>query len=139
MRQINQCLNKQLHDICRRTVQLDDLTLKITRYLNSPLRDHCKAASFNRGCLVITTTNAWATELRYELPHLRDQLRKNAGIYQLTSIQINVFDANAENNAEKIRKPSLTLSENARKVILQAKATCKYLPLKEALSHLVRD
>ncbi|WP_019215256.1 DUF721 domain-containing protein [Legionella tunisiensis] len=102
MRPINRCLNPQLLAICQRAIQLDELNSKLKLYLTPPLSEHCQVGSFNKGCLMLTVTNAaWATELRYSLPVLRDKLRQEAGIYQLTSIKIHIADSSQQTSPTK--------------------------------------
>lgn len=136
IRPINRCLNAQLLDLCQRAIALEELNDKIKANLPSPLKDNCKAAAFNRGTLVISTLNAaWATELRYQLPELRDCLRK-AGLYQLSSIKITLADPGHQTILSKESAESPLLSENARTCLKTASEHCNYPPLKEALSHL---
>lgn len=136
MRPINRCLNNQLLEICQRAVKLDSIDSKLKQYLPVHLAEYCQAGSFNKGCLTITTTSAaWATELRYSLPVLRDQLRKEAGLYQLTSIKISIVDAQIQTCSTKPTN-KITLSFEARHAIRTAGEQCDYLPLKEALIQL---
>jgi hypothetical protein len=138
IRPINRCLNTQLLNICQQVVQLDELNRKLRDHLPSPLSNHCQAGSFNKGCLLIATTNAsWATELRYTVPELRDKLRKE-GLYQLTSIKIAVNDQINQTIADKQAKQT-KLSASARDNIRSASELCTYPPLKTALGHLARD
>ncbi|KTC87882.1 hypothetical protein Ldro_1501 [Legionella drozanskii LLAP-1] len=138
IRPINRCLNAQLLNICQQAVQLDELNRKLKEHLFSPLGDHCLVGSFNKGCLLITTTNSsWATELRYAVPDLRDKLRKE-GLYQLTSIKIAVIDQVDQMITDK-QANQMELSSSARDNIRTASELCTYPPLKTALSHLARD
>jgi len=136
MRSINRCLNKQLADICRRSVQLEELSGKVMHLLPSNLSSNCQVGSFNKGCLILTTTNAvWASQLRYALPELRDKLRKDAGMYQLTSIKVTVTEqvASSKNDAQPVIHE---LSEKAKATIISESEQCSYQPLKKALLHL---
>lgn len=138
IRPINRCLNNQLLNICQQAVQLDELNRKLSNHLPSPLGNHCQVGSFNKGCLLITTTNAsWATELRYTVPDLRDKLRKE-GLYQLTSIKIAIIDQVDKIIDDKQTKQT-KLSSSARDNIRTASELCTYPPLKTALGHLARD
>ncbi len=135
MRRINRCLNTRLIQICQRTVQLEELTSKLYNYLPSPLQDHCHVGSFNRGCLVIVASNpAWASQLRYSLPELRDKLRIEAGIYQLSSIKVTIATAEATHSVKRPKAP--LLSTKARDVITAGGDQCHYLPLRKALHQL---
>src|SRR5580704_16642968 len=93
MRSISHCINKQLVELCQRSVQLEELSNKINQLLPANLASVCSVGSFNKGCLVLTTTNVWASQLRYAIPELRDKLRTEADMYQLASIKINVIES----------------------------------------------
>lgn len=139
MRQINQCLNKQLVDICQKSMQLDELNELINHYLIPPLRGNCHVGSFNKGRLIFVISNpALATELRYLLPSLRDQLRQ-AGLYQLISTEIYI-DKDFQNKEPLLAKPQnkLFLSAQASQTIQTISDNCSYRPLKEALSRLAK-
>ncbi|MDP1602189.1 MAG: DUF721 domain-containing protein [Legionella sp.] len=140
MRRINRCLNKQLVDICQQAVELDDLNLKLDHYLPETLHGKCNVGSFNKGCLVIVTANpAWATELRYYLPTLRDILRKDAGLYRLISIKVQILAEQYPENPGKLAKSSMPeLSSSARNSVRNAGELCSYLPLRDALLNLAK-
>jgi len=138
IRSINKCLNVQLLDICQRAIQLDELNEKIKTFLPLPLSDYCQVANFNQGCLLISVKNAaWATELRYLLPELRDKLRA-AGLYRLTSIKIALADCEALPSQENVANNPV-LSAAARANILTTSELCSYQPLREALCHLAGE
>jgi hypothetical protein len=135
VRRINRCLNTRLIQICQRTVQLEELTSKLYHYLPSPLQEHCHVGSFNRGCLVIVARDpVWASQLRYSLPELRDKLRIEAGVYQLSSIKVTIATTEATHSIKQPNAPSL--STKARDAITAGGDQCSYLPLKKALHHL---
>lgn len=137
MRPISHCLNEQLLTICQRVWQLEALNSKVKNYLLPPLADQCTVVSYNNNCLVINTNNAsWATELRYRLPELRDNLRKQ-GFYKLSSIKIIMNEKS--NLKHKPQRSSLTppiLSRVAQNALHEASKKCNYQPLKEALLRL---
>ena len=138
MRRINRCLNKQLLDLCQRAVQLDDLNLKLGQYLPPTLREHCSVGSFNKGCLLVVTSNPnLATELRYYLPTLRDRLRAEAGLYQLISIKIQIIADQYSQSRQSIAKARTPqLSDSAKNSVHRAGELCTYPPLKEILFRL---
>lgn len=91
MLKITQCLNPSLASICKRAIELESITAIIHKYLPEHYRAYCKVSSFNKGCLVLLVNNAlWASEIRYLLPELRDQLRQSAGLHQLITIKMNI-------------------------------------------------
>ena len=93
MRKISHCLNPALTSICKRAIELESLTVMIQAYLPEHCRGACSVGSFNKGCLTLVLNDPkWASELRYRLPELRDQLRQNQGLYQLGSIKLGIQD-----------------------------------------------
>lgn len=135
MRRITQCLNTRLIEICKRAVQLEELNSKLYAYLSPSLQEHCHVGSFVGGCLIIVVSDVvWASELRYSLPALRDALRKEAGIYQLSSIKITV--ATLETTSSVQNSNALSLSPKAREAIIACGELCSYEPLKQALAQL---
>lgn len=136
MRPIKKCLNKQLTELCQRSVQLEELSDKVTQLLPPILANACQVGSFNKGCLILSTTNAaWASQLRYAIPELRDKLRKEAGMYQLSSIKVIVIEP-ILNYEKPIQTSSHSLSEKAKATIISESQQCTYQPLKKALIHL---
>src|SRR5262245_61124963 len=114
MRRINRCLNTRLVEICQRNIQLEELNFKLGTYLPPSLQAYCRVGSFNKGSLVIVVNDAaWASQLRYMLPELRDKLRKEAGIYQLSAIKIAIA-TEAESQQQKKKLNTRVLSPKAR-------------------------
>lgn len=136
MRRVNQCLNPRLTEIIHHALQVKSLDIKLSEYLPAHLREHVTVGSFNQGCLVLTTLDPmWASQLRYLLPELRDALRKNAGLYQLASIKINVCaDALPPKTTSQPKLPPL--SAVACQTIIESSELCEYEPLKQALKNL---
>jgi hypothetical protein len=91
LRHITRCLNTKLIDICQRAIKLEEINEKVHTHLPEQLRNTCHVGSFKNSCLILVATNpAWASQLRYALPELRDKLRSEAGIHQLASIKVTV-------------------------------------------------
>lgn len=135
MRSISRCLNKQLAEICLRSVQLEELANKIKLILPESLANACNVGSFNKGCLLLTTTDAaWASQLRYAIPDLRDTLRKEAGMYSLTSIKVAVVEPTTHYKTLMSHKNQL--SEKTKAMIISESQLCTYEPLQRALMHL---
>lgn len=138
MRSINHCLNKQLAEICQHSVQLEKLSNNLIQFLPEELAKECKVGSFNKGCLILITTNAgWASQLRYAIPELRDKLRSEAGMYQLTSIKIAVAAPTINESHHPTQKKN-QLSEKAKATIISESQQCDYEPLQKALLHLAQ-
>lgn len=140
MRRIRQCLNKQLAELCQRSLQLEEISDKINSLLPPDLAPHCKAGNFIKGCLTLSTTDAvWASQLRYYIPELRDKLRKEAGLYQLISIKIAIADSKEPYQKPKRKKTSPSLSEEAKASIISESEHCSYQPLRKALMQLANN
>lgn len=138
MRPIKQCINKQLADLCQRSIQLEELSHKITQFLPPELANECQVGGFVKGCLILTTTNsAWASQLRYAIPELRDKLRIEAKMYQLSSIKITVREPIKPVAAPK-SSIQYQISEKAKIDIINESQHCTYQPLKRALLHLAK-
>ncbi|CEG57910.1 DUF721 domain-containing protein [Legionella fallonii] len=139
MRSISRCFNAQLAELCQRSMQLEELSNKVSQLLPPNLATQCQVGSFNKGCLTLTTTNAaWASQLRYAVPELRDKLRKEAGMYQLTSIKINIIAPPEPYEKQKQQHPH-ELSTKAKATIISEGQHCTYQPLQKALLHLARE
>lgn len=134
MKSIRYCLNRQLAEICQRSVQLEEYTQIIDELIPAELAPYCKVSSFNKGCLVLGTTDAvWATQIRYAIPELRDKLRK-AGMYQLSSIKVNIEPPSEYKKVVKSKNYELT--KQAKETIISESQNCSYEPLRKALIHL---
>lgn len=140
MRPINRCFNKQLVDICQRSIELEELSKHVAQMLPADLAQACSVGSFNKGCLILTTNNAtWASQLRYLLPELRDKLRKDAGMYQLTSIKINIDASKDTSYSPPEKSKPLVLSDRAKATLISESQHCTYEPLKNALLSLAEQ
>lgn len=135
MRRINQCQNQKLLALCEKAAQLEVLNSHLQVYLPEALRPHCHVGSFQSGCLLLVVSDSvWATPLRYALPELRDTLRREAGLYQLTSIKITIAIKKSVKPVKKIE--ALILSPAARKAIQAGAEQCLYPPLQDVLYRL---
>lgn len=123
-------------ELCQRSIQLEELSSKVAQLLPAHLAAVCRVGSYNKGCLVLTTQDSvWASQLRYALPELRDRLRKEAAMYQLSSVQIMVQIPTTA-GAQKNRATPPHLSDGAKATIINESQQCAYQPLKKALLHL---
>ncbi len=141
MRKITQCLNPMLTTVCARAIELESLTAIIQGTFSAHATARCRVASFNKGCLLLVVDNAIdATELRYQLPALRDYLRKHVGLHQLVTIKINVAtDVNLTHPVQpKPKTQPSQLSTQARATLLASSKRCDYQPLRDALARLAR-
>jgi hypothetical protein len=137
MRQITQCFNANLATLFKQASELKTLTALVQKALaqNEPVP--CEVHSFRGGCLVLAVTDpVWAARLRYEIPSLRDQLRKE-GLHQLSSIRISLSPGSTPepfNNKKRTQGP--LLSSKAKQAICESAKHCAYPPLRDALERL---
>lgn len=91
MLHISKCFNKNVSDIQTQGEKCRDLEKIITNYLPIEIRSAVTIASFNNGCLILNVNDSvWASQLRFMLPELRDYLRKENNLYQLSNIKITI-------------------------------------------------
>lgn len=118
---------------------LEELSQKIAQYLPENLASHCSVGSFNKGCLLLTTNDAaWANQLHYFLPELRDKLRKEAGLYQLASIKIKIHDTRPRLKKNQKDQSPPRLSEENRATIIRESQQFSYEPLQKAMLNLAK-
>ena len=136
MLRISHCLNDKILSMCQKSVQLDDLEYKLRQYLPDVLKEKCKVGGLNKGCLLLVVDDIiWATPLRFLIPELRDNLRKQAQLHQLSSIKIQLNTTSVvPKKAFKIT--TQTLSASARETLTKAAQNCAHAPLKKALERL---
>ncbi|HAF87284.1 MAG: hypothetical protein CMF38_02290 [Legionellaceae bacterium] len=137
MNRINHCMNPNLSKIIQQTIWFEELTRKIQMLLPVHLSTHCHVVSFKQGCLMLNVTDtSFATELRYQLPYLRDALRKKAHLPQLLSIKIKLLPDLPSFSLKPAQTIKKTLSSPTQTLIRQTAEMCQYLPLKQALHSL---
>ncbi len=134
MRQITQCFNASLSSIYQEAAHLNTLTTLVKRTLGQEKAVPLTVSRFKNGCLLLEVQDAvWASELRYELPKLRDALRKE-GLHHLTSIRIQLAPNSVPKTPKKKGAP--VLSTGAKKILQSSAKGCSYEPLKAALERL---
>lgn len=136
MRQITQCFNATLASIREEVATLQTLTTRVQQHLSEAIP--CSVSRFSQGCLVLSVDDAvWANKLRYELPALRDALRR-AGLHQLTAIRIHLSLCNDKTRLNTPTK-NAALSLKAQKTLHESAKQCSYPPLKAALERLAKN
>ena len=135
MRRVNRCLNPKLVDICLQSFQVDKINDLFLTMLPEHLHTHCRVASFVRGKLVIGVSDAtFATELRYLIPSIRDNLRRDHQLYQLIQCDIVIDDYQNPLQVLSKKNKARKVNENAKLSVESLAETVDYPPLKEALS-----
>lgn len=136
MPSIAHCLRQPLAALGQDTLQLQALTKTVHSLLPPQLALQCQVSHFSKeGRLLLTTSQAtWASQLNYFIPELRDKLRKEAGLHQLSSIKVKVQDPSLYKKTTP--KAPFTLSDQTKATIISESQLCSYQPLKKALLHL---
>ena len=138
MRSISQCLNKNLSDICKKSIQIEALNLIIKKYIPDHIQPFCHVGSFTSGCLKLVLFNPnFGTELRYFLPELRDQLRGQEKLYQLSNIKIVI--AQPDEPLKKTNGKNKKLSDEVLEGIKQDAEMFENGSLKDALLKLAKN
>lgn len=121
MKHIRDCFNAQFKAISLQVTQIQALNQQIHQYLPEILKNQCWVIGFQSGNLTLGTTNSsWATQLRYFLPELRDQLRTKNNLYQLSSIKIVVDSNHHQQQSEKTEPEKKTKPQSPWHNILQS-------------------
>ncbi|KTC66424.1 Zn-ribbon-containing, possible RNA-binding protein-like protein (plasmid) [Legionella adelaidensis] len=135
MLQISSCFNEKLLEICKQAHNVEIVQKEIFQLLPSPFHQYVRVGSFNQGSLILQTNDAvWASQLRFLLPDIRDQLRKINGFQHLRAIKL-IIAPELQEKTEK-RKSTPALTNKTKELLLDAAKECEYAPLKKALENL---
>lgn len=116
MKRIFYSIDNKLLKICQHAVYLQSMQNLIERFLPQECAQHCKVCNFEKGVLTLQADNAlWLNQLRFCIPELRDDLRTQGKLPQLSAIKLVVAaDYHSEtsnstaNEANLKKKPSPT-------------------------------
>ena len=137
MKAINQCLNQQLTVFYNKTTELKQINNTMQQFLPSSLKNYCYLAAIINGRMIINLNEiSLATELRYFLPELRDKLRKEANLFQITKIDIRIAEQQKINNTPNNK---LNLSKNVYNTIMDASLNSNYKPLQAAWEKMANN
>jgi hypothetical protein len=138
MHSIQHYLNQDLLGLCQHALQLETLNQQVLALLPESMQSHCFVGAFNKGALLLMVDSpAWASQLRYLVPELRDKLRSDGGLYQLTAIKIVIVTEKPPQEKPSLKK-TIPLSTKARQAINDASQQCQDEALKQALFSLAR-
>lgn len=122
MRHITNCFNRDLSKLRKQAIELEQIQKLILDYIPAEVKPHCQVGSFANGCLILTVNDAiWASQLRFMLPEIRDNLRKDAQLYQLINIKVNINRDLLKKDMQKI-KPKTIKTSPWKGVLEQLKA-----------------
>lgn len=111
-------INATLIKYYQSTIEINRIDVHLQQLLPEPLKNNCHASAFIKGVLILTTAHAnFAYQLKFLLPTLRDQLRKEAKLYGIASIKVHIkhFEVKAPEAPKTIekteKKPPKSLEE----------------------------
>jgi hypothetical protein len=139
MRQKTACSCSQLLEqaklpILERARQLSRLDQAVLQLLPAELGQHCKVLNLRNKTLILATPSpAWAGRLRFAVPDLLKQLKRQLSL-DMRAIELRVQPESAENQSTK--RPSLQLSLSSATLLAQTAQSVNHPPLQEALLRL---
>ena len=136
MKKIHHVKDILLGSLLTKAKELVNLNHLISSYLDPAIQAHCHVANYRAGLLVLeVTSSTFATLLRYQVPELRDKLRKQAHLHELVSIKICVQDHHEDPKNHRPQQKAC-LSTTSRKHIKEMAGSVKDPELQEALLRL---
>lgn len=115
--------------------QLDKLQDLIQQLLPEHLRSHVRVGNMKNGqLLLICDDTSWTTELKFLLPELRDRLREEYQLYQLSGLR-----AKAEMPIASVKKKKHSpkkLNATVQNTILNSANLLEPGPLRDAMQKL---
>lgn len=82
---------KKLQSLINKAHYLNQLTQLVQNYLNEDIAPHCQVANYEAGKLkLIVDSSAWASRLRFNLPHLKKTLSAIQPFTHLKTIEYSV-------------------------------------------------
>lgn len=122
--------------IRRRLEQVHALDAAVRRHLPTRLVEHCQAADYLDGTLVLATASpVWATQLRFHAGALRQALVREKTVPRVTSIRVRVLPRAV---AAEASLPRPVLSKAAAAGIAATAANLTPSPLRDALLRLAK-
>ena len=115
--------------------QLDKLQDLIQQLLPEHLRSHVRVGNMKNGqLLLICDDTSWTTELKFLLPELRDRLREEYQLYQLSGLRIKAEMPIV--SVKKKKNPPKKLNATVRNTILNSANLLESGPLRDAMQKL---
>jgi hypothetical protein len=111
----------------------------ILRYLAEPLHPYCQILNYEKGILKLQCeSSAWASRLRFELPHLKRYLIKETVFLDLVKIDIVVRPVDERALTADDKKTPHRLSQKAKDVLQDCAAHLPEGDLKTIVDKLSR-
>lgn len=117
--------NKSILNILAHIQQLQELNSIMARYLPPDVANHCKVVKLDRDCLIVLTENGnWATQLRFQIPELLQQLRQHPLLAKLSGICCKTRPSHYPSALNRIPTHSVApLSQKASSFLLETAKT----------------
>jgi hypothetical protein len=127
---------KPLRALVDQAGRLDLLQRLVEEQLQPAAREHCKAAAYREGCLLLVISDGhWATRLRYQQRRLLRQLQMNE---TFTGLERIVFKVQPVAPIAAGLAPPEKLSTNAADALRSAASGIENPALRSALERLAR-
>ncbi len=112
---------------------LKRLNHRLSGILPTPIAQHYKIATIEQGSLtILCSSSAWATRLRLQ----QAKIIKGFRDLQIHSLTIQITPIKADNDINEPIKPTIVMSQQTSKLLIELSETTSDLKLKQALQRL---
>lgn len=131
-------LSRQLSQLIEKAEELIKIEQVVQTYFDPDLTQHCHVANLRNDCLIIAIDNAaWATQLRFMIPRLLEQLKIEPLLKKLKKIEYFILPDDTERK-DRIEQPKNLSKENALLIDEIAK-TISHEKLRKVLERLAEN
>jgi hypothetical protein len=133
-KQLGQC--DWFEHLAQQTKKHQQIEKHFLQHLDSSLQDQCQVYQFREGCLYVAVKNgAMAMRLRYLIPTLIKELKKNSLFTSLLQIECKVIPEIAE---KKLSKETPKLSSRTAQLIAEEAENIQHPSLQAAMRELAK-
>jgi hypothetical protein len=119
--------------------QLQNLQNILHGYLEKKLAPHCQVANYeNNSLCVITDTALWATQLRFQIPHLLSQLRQHDELKTIKELRCKIRPKQAPAPAKEYQACE-RLSLETSTILLETARNIKHPSLKMIMEKIAQN
>ena len=128
----------KLRQLIAKAEALIEIEQELKNHLDPGLTQHCHVANLRHDCLIIAVDNAmWATRLRFIIPTLLQQLKKQSPLKKLNAIDYFILP-NDEIRMEPTKHVT-SLSKESAKLIDEIAKTISHDKLRGVLERLAEN
>lgn len=133
---LTNCQSK-LGNLYEQAQYIQNLKVKLSKYLGPPLNEHCVLANYKNTVLVMHADSpAWATKLRFSTPAIISYMQRECHLNTLKTIRVKVIPAKNKVKKNPVRR--LTLSNKSTKLIADIANSMTDHDLRSSLLKLTR-